>query len=216
MHGFGAVVKAEGSAAVFQIPWHARVFALTLAVPFVVQCAVDEFRYAIEGIPPEEYLHSSYYERFLKALVQILKQRGVLLEDARDNSLRIPPGWLPPLPAASQLAVRTAIALGSSQSRPDTPEAAHRFTTGQRVRAKAHRGRGHTRLPRYARGRLGIVEAELGVFVFPDSHVANGNEAPQALYRVRFSAHELWGADARAGDSVSVDLWDEYLDCATT
>ena len=73
---------------------------------------------------------------------------------------------------------------------------------------------GHTRLPRYARGRAGIVEADRGGYVFPDASAEGSGEAPQRLYTVVFSGRELWGEDADPTLSVSLDLWESYLERA--
>ena len=89
-----------------------------------------------------------------------------------------------------------------------------RFTPGDRVRTRNIHPLGHTRLPRYARGRVGVIARDHGVFVFAD---ASGNalgKIPQHLYSVRFTASELWGAEASARDSISLDLWDDHLDPA--
>ena len=72
----------------------------------------------------------------------------------------------------------------------------------------------HTRLPRYARGKIGLVEAVRGCFVFPDSNAHGGGEDPRWLYTVRFSAAELWGADADPALEVSIDAWEPYLERA--
>jgi nitrile hydratase len=73
---------------------------------------------------------------------------------------------------------------------------------------------GHTRLPRYARGKLGTINADHGVFVFPDTNAHFLGENPQHLYSVRFAARELWGEQASARDSVFIDMWDDYLEPA--
>ena len=91
---------------------------------------------------------------------------------------------------------------------------AARFAVGDRVRARNLNPPGHTRLPRYVRGREGVIEALRGTHVFPDTNAHFRGEDPQPLYTVRFSAQELWGDAARAGDSVSVDLWESYLERA--
>src|SRR5207237_5321622 len=91
---------------------------------------------------------------------------------------------------------------------------APRFTVGQRVRARNMHPTGHTRLPRYARGKLGTIDRDHGVFVFPDTNAHFLGENPQHVYSVRFAARELWGADAAPQDGVYVDLWDDYLEPA--
>ena len=89
---------------------------------------------------------------------------------------------------------------------------AARFTAGQQVRARNINPSGHTRLPRYARGKVGTVERDHGVFVFPDTNAHFLGEKPQHLYSVRFAARELWGEEAAPRDAVHVNLWDDYLE----
>ena len=43
--------------------------------------AFDEFRHAIERIPPAQYLASSYYERWLAAAETLLVERGVVTRE---------------------------------------------------------------------------------------------------------------------------------------
>jgi nitrile hydratase len=71
---------------------------------------------------------------------------------------------------------------------------------------------GHTRLPRYARGKQGVVAIDHGVFLFPDTNAQFLGEKPQHVYSVRFAARELWGEQASPRDFVHVDMWDDYLE----
>ena len=87
-----------------------------------------------------------------------------------------------------------------------------RFKVGDRVRARNMHPVGHTRLPRYVRGRVGEVYMVHGTFVFPDTNFNRSGEDPQPLYSVRFSAQELWGPEGVAKDFVHLDLWDDYLE----
>jgi nitrile hydratase subunit beta len=89
-----------------------------------------------------------------------------------------------------------------------------RYLIGQQVRARKMNPPGHTRLPRYARGRTGVVERDRGVQAFPDTNVYGRGENPQHVYSVRFAARELWGEAASARDSVYIDLWEDYLEPA--
>jgi nitrile hydratase len=74
--------------------------------------------------------------------------------------------------------------------------------------------RGHTRLPRYARDREGVIEIVHGTHVFPDTNAHGEGENPQWLYTVRFSGAELWGEEADPTLVVSVDAWESYLEPA--
>ena len=89
-----------------------------------------------------------------------------------------------------------------------------RLQPGDRVRTRNRHPLGHTRLPRYARGRTGVIERDHGVFVFADASGDGRGKVPQHLYSVRFTARELWGPDASPRDSISLDLWDDHLDPA--
>ena len=89
-----------------------------------------------------------------------------------------------------------------------------KFKPGDGVVARSLNPLGHTRLPRYVRGRRGVIDRDHGVFIFPDAHAAALGRKPQHVYSVRFTGRELWGADAPANDRVYVDLWDDYLDPA--
>lgn len=89
---------------------------------------------------------------------------------------------------------------------------APRFKSGDRVKARNINPPGHTRLPRYVRGKEGVVRRDHGVFHLPDARVAGEADRPQHIYSVRFSARELWGAEAPPKDSLNIDLWDDYLD----
>lgn len=110
-------------------------------------------------------------------------------------------------------AIEKAIFAGGSARRPGAGVEA-RFAPGQRVRARNIHPAGHTRLPRYARGREGVVDRIHGVFVFPDSNAMAGGERPQTLYSVRFEGRELWGDDAPGRDALYLDLWEAYLEPA--
>lgn len=88
------------------------------------------------------------------------------------------------------------------------------FHAGERVRARNINPAGHTRLPRYVRGKQGTIERDRGVFHFNDSYVQGLGKKPQHVYSVRFAARELWGRDAPVADSVYLDLWDDHLEAA--
>ena len=89
-----------------------------------------------------------------------------------------------------------------------------RFTPGDRVRARNIHPLGHTRLPRYARGRAGVVDRDHGVFVFADASGNGLGKIPQHVYSVRFTAQELWSSAASPRDVIHIDLWDAHLDPA--
>ena len=91
-------------------------------------------------------------------------------------------------------------------------EAEPRFKVGDRVRARTINPQGHTRLPRYIRGRSGVVTLLHGVHSFDDTKAQGLGPQPQHIYNVRFEARGLWGEEASETESVYIDMWDSYLD----
>jgi nitrile hydratase len=89
-----------------------------------------------------------------------------------------------------------------------------KFRAGDGVVTRNINPTGHTRLPRYARGRRGVIDRHHGVFIFADAHAAGKGKSPQNLYSVKFSARELWGAQGSESNSIYMDLWDDHLDPA--
>lgn len=106
-----------------------------------------------------------------------------------------------------------AIATGAT-SRIAEPAKPAQFAVGDRVRARNLNPKTHTRLPRYVRGRVGTIEMVHGVFGLPDTNATGEGLNQQYCYSVRFDSTELWGPQGRAGDSLHIDLWDDYLDRA--
>ncbi|MEZ5776240.1 MAG: nitrile hydratase subunit beta [Hyphomicrobiaceae bacterium] len=213
MHGFGRVTPEENEP-VFHADWERRMFALASAAPFAVGFGDDQFRPGIEAMPPARYLSSSYYEKWLFSVTRILEARGLLTEAELAGEPASTPSPTDSVgkPVGPGLVI-AAIWAGASQERPDATDAPMRFGRGERVRTRSTMPDGHNRLPRYARDRTGTIERIAGRFLVADRN-AVGIERPEALYTVVFSAEELWGDEARAGDTLSLDLWDSYLEPA--
>ena len=106
------------------------------------------------------------------------------------------------------------IVMEGGSARRDVADAQARFKPGDAVVARNIHPVGHTRLPRYARGKRGVVDRVHGVFVFPDTNAMGQGEQPHTLYSVCFAGDELWGADGHPRDRCYIDLWDRYLDPA--
>jgi nitrile hydratase len=191
VHGFGPVV-AEVDEPFFHAEWEERVFAMVIALGFGGRWNIDAGRFAREDRPPAEYLDMSYFEIWFAGLERLLAERGH------------------PSKVLAAGDVEAALRTGGPASRPS--ERAARFAVGDRVLTRNTHPHTHTRLPRYARGRVGTVERLHGTHVFPDSNAHFAGEDPQWLYTVRFTARELWGTDAP--DSVSIDAFEPYLEPA--
>lgn len=208
MMGFGAVEpNPPGEDPVFHADWERSAFAVTLAAGALGQWSIDESRHARESLPPGEYLTSSYYQIWLKGLERLLlDHRMVSGEELASGHMRFPPLPVSPLKAAD---VAPALARGAPYQRP--AESAPRYRVGECVRTLNIHPTGHTRLPRYARGKAGVIDRCHGAFVFADASAARRGESPQWLYTVRFTGAELWGEEANSDLCVSVDAWESYL-----
>jgi nitrile hydratase len=199
MDGFGRV-GAETDKPAFHHPWEGRVFGVAAALLGRRITNVDAFRYAIERMEPAHYLDSSYYERWLTAAATLLVERGVVTRaelEARAGG---------PFPLSCP-----APALGVPELGPSGPP---RFAVGSAVRVVNAHPMGHTRCPRYVRGRRGVVVRVDGVFPLPDVAAHVERPCDDHAYGVRFDARELWGPDAGANEAVHVDLWERWLEVA--
>ena len=210
MHGMGPI-EYEKDEPVFHQPWEGRVFALNVAMGSWRKWNIDASRHGVELIPPADYLRMSYYGKWYVRLVGLLVRSGLVTtqELASGRPATDSPKATPPLTVAQ---VAETLGKGGPYNR-DVPAAA-RFQSGQPVRARNLNPAGHTRLPRYVRGRLGAIARDHGVYVFPDTNAQFQGEKPQHLYSVRFTARELWGDEASPRDSVYLDLWEDYLEPA--
>lgn len=204
-------VQPEKNEPVFHERWESRVFALVLVMFAWRKWNLDTFRYEQENTSPAEYLRMSYYERWLSSLTELLVKRGLATGAEIENGTP-QANSRKSTPLITAETVPLMIARGLAASR-DVAVAA-RFRAGQRVRGNNINPIGHTRLPRYARGKIGTVERDHGVFVFPDTNAHFLGEKPQHLYSVRFAARELWGEQAGPRDAVYVNLWDDHLEPA--
>lgn len=208
--GFGPVAP-EADEPVFHARWEGRALGLTLSAGAMGHWTIDEMRHARESLHPADYYGSSYYGIWTRALEAVLLRHGFVTAAELAAGHAAGQGTRPRrvLKAAE---VAGMLARGTHYAR--EPEAPARFAPGDRVRTLVMHPPGHTRLPRYARGKSGVVEAVNGVHVFPDSNAHGRGEAPQWLYTVVFGATELWGRDGDPSSRVSIDAWESYLEPA--
>jgi nitrile hydratase subunit beta len=208
MHGMGPV-QPQQDEPVFHHRWEARVFALARAMSRFGRWNIDAQRHERELIPAAEQLRMSYYERWLEALSKLLVRHGFLsAEELATGRPASDTARLAPALPAEEVSAYIAAGFPASRTSNRTP----RLRPGQRVRARNLNPAGHTRLPRYVRGKTGCVDRVHGTFVFPDAHAHFQGESAQPVYSVRFEARELWGEAATSPDCVYVDLWEDYLD----
>ena len=204
-------IQADKNEPVFRERWEARIFAMNRAMGAWRKWNLDASRHERELIPPAEYLRMSYYEKWLSGLVELLAKSG-LVTRAEIESGTPEAGSSRATPPLTAEMVPAMIARGTPANR-DVPVAA-RFKAGQRVRGRNINPTGHTRLPRYARGKLGTVELIHGCHAYPDSVASGRGDDPQWLYTVVFDASEIWGADADPTLKISIDAFEPYLEPA--
>jgi nitrile hydratase subunit beta len=210
MMGFGRI-EAEPDEPWFHAPWERRALGLTLAMGFTGAWNLDMSRHARESLPPGEYLASSYYEIWTRGVEKLVVQMGLVSEEelAVGHAL-VEPAVVKRVVKAAEVAATLARG-GPAERQPENPA---RYAIGDRVVTRNMHPKGHTRLPRYARDKQGVVERVHGVHVFPDTNAHREGENPQWLYGVRFSGRELWGEEADPTLVVSLDAWESYLEPA--
>ncbi len=210
MHGFGPVER-ESNEPPFHAPWEAAVLTIQRTLTDRT-FSIDEFRHGIERMEPADYLAASYYERWLDGICRVLVDKHLIDASALDRlTEQISAGAKIPRSGRARAAAPEGGAPPPEASYRRTPEQRPRFAPGDRVLTRNHNPAGHTRLPRYARGKHGVVVAHYGTQVFPDTNAHGLGEHPQPLYSVRFEARELWGDAAEAREAVHLDLWEHYL-----
>jgi nitrile hydratase len=207
MHGFGKV-EPEPNEPVFHSRWEARCLALNRAMGATGAWTIDQGRAGIEELPPAVYLSSSYYAKWARRLENMVIKHGLAGADEIAAGRALRPGK--PLKRKLNAADVPVTLTRGSYGRPAPAPA--RFKIGDRVRTRNIHPTTHTRLPRYARGRAGVIEAVRGCHVFPDSTAIGAGENPQWLYTVLFDGRELWGDTADPTLKVSIEAFEPYLE----
>ncbi len=209
MHGFGTVVE-EINEPVFHARWEAMSYALNRVMGFAGVWNIDMSRYAQETLPPQIYLQSSYYARWARGLEALLLRFGLVTPRELSEGHALAPAK----PLTHKLAASEVwrVLTRGYYARPAPAPAL--FSPGARVRARNINPTTHTRLPRYARGHVGVVEAIRGCHVFPDSVTTAKGEDPHWLYTVVFEGRELWGPQSDPTIKVSIEAWEPYLEPA--
>lgn len=208
--GFGPIAP-EKDEPLFHADWEKRALGLTIAAGAMGHWNIDESRHTRESLHPADYYSSTYYEIWIKGLETLLQRHGFIsaqeLNEGHALDERVKPKRV--LKAEN---VAGALAKGGPCDRPVS--AKPRFKAGDRVKTRNFNPQTHTRLPRYARGKTGRIEAVRDGFVFPDTNAHGKGENPQYVYTVVFPGTEIWGDEADATLTVSIDAWESYLEPA--
>lgn len=207
MHGLGPLV-AEQREPVWHAQWESRVLAMHVALGAWRRWNLDASRHLLEQMPAADYLRMSYYEKWLFRMIDLAVRHELITRaeaetgQADANAAKL----TPPLRAS-------AVAEGLARGSPKTREVERQpvFQIGDTIRTRNIHPATHTRLPRYARDKRGVIVALHGAHVFPDTNAMFQGENAQPLYTVKFRAADLWGEAANPRDAVCIDLWEDYL-----
>lgn len=210
MQCFGPV-NPETDEPVFHANWEKRALAMTVAMGGTGMWNLDRSRHARETLPPNQYLSLSYYQIWLAGLEKLMLERGMVEpEELETGKASVPAIEVERIISGAEMP--EVLRRGGPVER--EAAAPSRFKAGDHVVTLNLNPKGHTRLPRYVRGKKGEVAGVHGCHVFPDDNAAGAGENPQWLYSVRFDAKELFGGDAEPGLEVMVDCFEPYLERA--
>ena len=204
--GFGRV-KPTAVDLPFEHDWEGRILGIVLAITRPRDWNVDKFRFTREQLPPIEYLTRPYFDQWYRSYAAMLVGSELVTAEelATGRSAQAVPAFGKPMSAADVATVRM------STARFDRHFAGEpRFAVGDRVRATLTAQPGHTRLPRYVRGHVGVVVGVQGAHVVPDE-TAQGRSIAEPLYTVAFAMAELFPEQTGSGDKDHLDLWERYL-----
>ncbi|MBK8017617.1 MAG: nitrile hydratase subunit beta [Betaproteobacteria bacterium] len=207
MQGFGPVVP-ETNEPYFHEAWEGRVLALVRTILYTRAWNLDMFRDSQERLPASVYLMVSYYHRWFLGIVQSALEKGYVTQAELDAGHSLGPAK--PVQRTMTLAEAPLAHIRGPFGRDATREA--RFRPGDRVRTINAHPVGHTRLPRYARDKVGVIERVQGFHVYPDAVVAGKGEDPQWLYTVVMQGTDLWGPDSDPSVIVSIEAFEPYLE----
>lgn len=212
MHGFGPI-EIEEDEPLFHEPWEGRVLGIARTLNSPIPGGA---RFAIEELDPAFYLASSYYEKWLHARINGLLASGVIIHAEFAEKLayyRANPGADLPRGAVPASSSEQRVS-GASTTGEAPAEPVHHFAIGDRIRAKQVHPEGHTRLPRYLRGKVGEVVRLYRAQGFQDHAPMSDHQGLQPVYAVRFDGRVVWGESAEPNSSVLLDMWEAYMEDA--
>ncbi len=207
--GFGPVRDKDDDQP-FHSEWETRAFGMTQSSAGGEGWSIDWFRHCRELIPPVDYLTRPYFDQWITTVAAQMIDAGYLTLDeikAGVSTFTAQPAYPPKTAEASRAFVK------NPKSYAIQSDVSPRYAAGDAVRCRLSGHPGHTRMPGYVRGHLGVVHAHHGAHIMPDAS-ARGEKRGEHLYTVRFSASELWPEAKASRDRVFVDLWESYFDPA--
>ena len=216
MHGFGPI-DIEVDEPIFHDEWEGRVYGMVTSI----REEHDVYgpygsRHYIENLPPAQYLASSYYEKWMLALEAALVSKGLLTTeelDARTRQLSDDPSAEIARRDDPDLAERVRQRIYKPQPLKQQAASPPRFAVGDAIAVRNIHPEGHTRLPRYVRGKRGVIARIYGAQGFQDELTVADN-SPQHVYSVVFEASELWGGNAEPNQLLYIDMWECWMEAS--
>ena len=204
--GYGPVDVGEPEKP-FHADYEGRAWAIsrTARAPSIT---IDWWRHVRELIDPNDYLNRSYFDSWTQTNIASMIDTGLFTLEEFESGM----AQAASVSKIQMQSVKDVLEQNKAMSfRFDHPiDQVSKFELGQTVLTNSVGHSGHTRLPEYARGKVGVIHSHHGAHIFPDES-AKGNEYAQHLYTVSFAATELWGAEANPKDRVCLELWEDYL-----
>ena len=211
--GFGPVPWQEDhDETAFHEEWQARAFAMCMCMfagwrgrPDV--WTLDWFRHVRERIDPIDYLTHDYYDQWVQSLAATVIDNGTIrLEELVPSAASGKKSTSADNGNRKTDSTAKVSASHGNEATSDKPT----FSVGQRVLTKMSIAAFHTRLPAYARGRIGVIEEYHGFRPLADAS-ARGVIKPEPFYTIAFEAAELWPEAQARRERVFVDVWESYL-----
>lgn len=209
VEGFGPVDRSHEEE-VFHAPWEARMFSLAAALSRPAGWSIDWFRHARECARPVDYLSLGYFDQWCHAYEAMLLDSEVVTLEELAAGKALGPVTPPASPPRKGEEISGKAHYPPDPRRPGGPPA---YAVGQAVRTRVAGYAGHSRLPRYARGKPGVIQACYGRQILPDAS-ASGREEAEPLYLVKIRAADIWPEAAGSRDEICLDLWESYLEPA--
>ncbi len=206
--GYGSIEVDDDE--IFHHEWEGREWGIAQSAR-TPGITIDWWRHCRELIMPQDYLARPYFDSWAQTDFSTYIEAGWISLD-EINAGKVPRKDGTDAEPAKPMSLPQVLAADHAHAiRFDGEiDAPPQFAVGQQVRTAKHGHEGHTRLPQYARDRIGTIHAYHGAHVFPDLS-AHGEETFQPLYSVVFETAELWAEAEGSKDKVYLDLWESYL-----
>ncbi len=207
-------VEYEENEPTFHEEWEARMVAMRVVVGPKPGLRPGGFRYDTEILDPVFYLGAKYYERWLAGFQSGLIERGIItpeeLAERIDLYSEDPAAPVPTRedPEKAKDAVRRLTARIDAKKEDGNPQ----YKVGDLVRTRNIHPKGHTRMPRYVRGKQGVIARSYGARDVLDFEPGDPIFPLQPVYSVKFTMRELWGETAEPAEFLYIDLWEQHLE----